>query len=288
MRYAVLRVTDPVEALAISAPYLQAQPVEHNFLLTLLNSRIKRREDEKFWIVQLNGETCGFAAGSLDRPLHVAARSPDAIRALANSLSKEGQSLSGVVGVATSSALFTGAWTEQRGLGASPAEGGRVYEQEVQVPLAPVGGELSAATYEDTGLTLQLTRQFFDQIGEMSADLQSLVERRIAEKTVYLWRHGTEVCSLTGHFAPAAGVARIHTIFTPTEYRGRGYGAAALWSLSTMLAANGLRRVAFTQLRNATSNDILRRIGFRAVYETLRYDFLPRIGRRGEEPLGRQ
>jgi hypothetical protein len=271
MKYAVLPVADPADALALSAPYLEAQPVEHSFLLTLLNSRIRRREDETFWIVQANGETCGFAAGSPGRPLHVAAKDDETIRALVDGLAKKDEPL----GVAAASALFAGFWTERRGLGACPAEGGRIYEQEVEVPLAPVEGELRAAAQEDAGTVLRLTRQFFDEIGETSADLRSLVERRIAERTVYLWWRGSEACVLTGHFAPAAGAARLHTLLTPTEHRGRGYGVAALWSLSAILAAKGMRRVAFTQLRNAASNHILRRIGYRAVYETLRYDFLP-------------
>ena len=66
----------------------------------------------------------------------------------------------------------------------------------------------------------------------------------------------------------------MNAVYTPPEWRGRGYATAAVATLSSELLGEGYAMcVLYTDLANPTSNRIYRRIGYEAVCDSLHLRF---------------
>lgn len=73
----------------------------------------------------------------------------------------------------------------------------------------------------------------------------------------------------------AAGVARVGPVYTPTDHRRLGYGAAVTAACTRDALDRGVDAVVlFTDLANPTSNAIHQQIGYRPVRDqsVIRFD----------------
>ena len=74
--------------------------------------------------------------------------------------------------------------------------------------------------------------------------------------------------------SPTLNGVRVSTVYTPPEFRRRGYAAACVAALSQRLLDSGKRACfLFADRANATSNGIYQRIGYRQVAEFGEYFF---------------
>jgi FR47-like protein len=72
-----------------------------------------------------------------------------------------------------------------------------------------------------------------------------------------------------------AGCARVGPVYTPTRWRGKGYGSAITAAATRDVLDEGGLPVLFTDLANQTSNDIYQRLGYYAVEDRVEIDFRP-------------
>ncbi len=71
--------------------------------------------------------------------------------------------------------------------------------------------------------------------------------------------------------------ARIGPVYTPSDYRRKGYATACVAALSQKLLDQGCKRCfLFTDLANPTSNHIYQQIGYRPVCDWRDYSFIPK------------
>lgn len=271
--FSFVSLRDPGEVLGIAGGYLRSDPVRHNYVLSLLQSRVRFPQTETFWVIFLAEKVCGVAFAAPGRPLCLPDMTEAGLSALSAFLGRSGQVLSGVFGGASTAPRFAGLWTEQHDLSADAVDALRLYVHREARGAIRGAGELVQATGEDAGDAVRMTNDYFAEIGETSNDLAGLVKRRIAEGTVLFWREGSKTRAMAGYFPAAAGAARIHMIYTPPEWRGMGYGRDALAALTNRLAGEGLQCMAFAQIGNATSNRMYRDAGYEAAGELLRYRF---------------
>ncbi len=95
------------------------------------------------------------------------------------------------------------------------------------------------------------------------------IRRRIGAGMLWWWEAPDQtLVHLTGANPPAFGVARVGPVYTPREFRGRGYAAAAVAEVSRTLRAGGARVCLFTDQANPTSNRIYAAIGYRPVADS--------------------
>ncbi|SBV04863.1 Predicted acetyltransferase [Streptomyces sp. Ncost-T6T-1] len=77
--------------------------------------------------------------------------------------------------------------------------------------------------------------------------------------------------ALAGRSRMLAGTVRVTLVYTPPEFRGRGYGAAVTAEASRAALAEGAAEVLlFTDLANPTSNGVYLRIGYEPVADRVR------------------
>ncbi|HEY3606100.1 MAG TPA: GNAT family N-acetyltransferase, partial [Pseudonocardiaceae bacterium] len=71
-------------------------------------------------------------------------------------------------------------------------------------------------------------------------------------------------------------MSRIGPVYTPAEFRGRGYGSAVTAAAARWALDRGAEHVVlFTDLANPVSNSIYQRLGFGAVCDALEVGFRP-------------
>ncbi len=88
---------------------------------------------------------------------------------------------------------------------------------------------------------------------------------RIGNGQVRVWDDEGPV-AYAGYGADASDTVRIAPVYTPPEFRGKGYASALVADLSRELFARGKRAIFLTtDVANPTSNSIYQRIGYRAV-----------------------
>ncbi|MEX1255009.1 MAG: GNAT family N-acetyltransferase [Dehalococcoidia bacterium] len=270
MTIKVVRSDDPGWVLEHGATFLNAEPVLHNVILTLLHEREAHGEPGRYWLATEAGAPAGLVFQSpLTFFASLACMTPEVIEAMVDAISEEGVALPGVIGEAATAARFAGQWTERRKSAARPLDGQRVYEIENVAEGALVSGQFRKGLRENRDLIVSWLREFQEEVGEGGgSDPELIVDRR----QYWLWDDGRPV-SMAGSTEPVEGVARVQAVYTPPANRNRGYAGACVGELSRLMLEGGRRCMLYTDLGNPVSNSIYRRIGYRAVAEVLRYRF---------------
>ena len=98
------------------------------------------------------------------------------------------------------------------------------------------------------------------------AQVESTLRQAIDDGQQFVWVEGSNIRAIASYLSPFrhAG-ARIRGVYTPAEFRGRGYGTAITGALAARLLNDGQGWVAlFADNANPTSTGIYRRLGFQA------------------------
>jgi predicted GNAT family acetyltransferase len=140
------------------------------------------------------------------------------------------------------------------------------------VPDAP--GVMRVAGPSDVQLIADWRAAFErEALGEASpADALATAEHRVAAGDVYLWVDG-EPRSMAARARPTTRGIAVNAVYTPPEWRRRGYATACVARLSAQLLDEGREFcVLYTDLANPTSNAIYARIGYRGLRDFALYD----------------
>lgn len=135
--------------------------------------------------------------------------------------------------------------------------------------VAPVttAGRLVLGTTAQRALLLDWLHAFSDEANlpdpreRIAADL----DRQLRGQRLRLWLNecNEPVCLIGGQTIAPSG-ARIGPVYTPPQWRGRGYAQAAVATLCGELRVQGAQTIfLFTDAVNLTSNALYSRVGFR-------------------------
>lgn len=101
----------------------------------------------------------------------------------------------------------------------------------------------------------------------------SSAERLISSGNLYLWEVRGQVVSMANIADRSALHARLNSVYTPPEHRGRGFASALVAQLSLQLLAEGLTPMLYADLKNPTSNRIYQNIGYQECGQIAEYRF---------------
>ena len=189
-------------------------------------------------------------------------------------------SIPGVVGPAAEAQAFSECWTEgMASVSSKVAMRMRVFEAKTvaDVPLSP--GKLRLAGISDQPLMTQWIVAFSEAVGEpVDVDsAKSNVEQYIKNRQLYIWDDGGPV-SIAKESRPTKNGTTINTVYTPPEYRGKGYATSCVWSLTKKLLSGHYSFCnLYTDLSNPTSNSIYTKIGYVPLGDALSFDFVPLV-----------
>jgi hypothetical protein len=193
----------------------------------------------------------------------------DAVESLewvARDLLAWGWPVAGVTGPVHLSGAFSDVWSRLTGAAKRQGMSQRIYE--VRRVIAPrwSRGRLRRATEADADLVVAWTEEFHrEAVPGGPVPLSEMSRRRITEGSVFLWDDGGPV-SMALKTRPTQHGITVGAVYTPVEYRRRGYATSCVAALSQQLLDAGFEYCTlFTDLSNPTSNAIYQRIGYRPV-----------------------
>jgi predicted GNAT family acetyltransferase len=131
------------------------------------------------------------------------------------------------------------------------------------------------AVEDDAGRLVPWVSKFHESIGlpESLDHVTELVAARIASRKLWLWEDGEPV-SCAGYSRELARWAAIVFVYTPPEFRGRGYAGACVATLTQHLLDTGKHFCClYTDRANPTSNHIYQAIGYRPVCDAAMWRF---------------
>jgi predicted GNAT family acetyltransferase len=272
---------DSVEAfLDVAGPFLEAREPEHLLTLGIVGGAHAPGERAEFGAL-----VSAIAAGRVvatavwTPPWNVILSEiddPQAIEALADALA--GDDLVGVHAPEEHAEAFARAWCDRTGATYRSGMRQRGYALEIVAPAAGVPGHLRLAREDDRAVMTEWMTGFDTEAMGSEAgrrDMKAFIDELLGSpnRTGYIWedRVPVSMCQVTG--ATPNGI-RIGAVYTPPEYRRRGYASALVAAVSQAELDRGRRWCfLFTDLANPTSNRIYQAIGYRPIRDVLMIRF---------------
>ncbi|MFI2434381.1 GNAT family N-acetyltransferase [Streptomyces sp. NPDC018693] len=275
---------DLTEFLDRAGDFLRSRPALHTVPLTVtedLRSQGTRRYGEQApFFGYLRGDRAQVRAACFRTPpfgLYVTPLTADDADSLARRLTEAGRDLPGVAGDRETAEGFARAWRRRTGAPFGLHQHQRLYRLGDLTPPSPAPpGRARTATEADRPQLRAWHDDFIAAIGEPPRDdADAWIDARLSRDGLTLWEgpEGIPV-AMAGVTSMVAGQIRVAPVYTPAQWRGRGYaGAATAEASRAALAAGASEVLLFTDLANPTSNGLYQRLGYRPVRDFAVYDF---------------
>lgn len=177
---------------------------------------------------------------------------------------------------------FAEVWQQLTQLPFSKSMAERIYRLDQVFGVTDVGGKARWATQDDIELLtdwwLAFAAEALPGAPEPRDDVRASLVRRLGTplelRGTLLWDDGGEPVSLVGYGGATPNSMRIGPVYTPPQFRRRGYASACTAAACQYLLDSGRKFCTlFTDLSNPTSNHIYQAIGFEPVCDVEQYRF---------------
>ena len=142
----------------------------------------------------------------------------------------------------------------------------RIHSLDKVQPITQSNGYLRPATQSDRDLLVQWSEAFgMEASGSADRFNEHFVDNYLQQNNFYIWQNQVPVSMACAKDSTPNG-ALIGPVYTPPEYRQKGYASSCVATLSqTLLDQRHKYCFLFTNLANPTSNHIYREIGYQPV-----------------------
>ena len=193
----------------------------------------------------------------------------EAVRLIAEDMAVSSRSISGITAPQSEAELFTTAW-QKLTREASELKMLMLIQQLESVNLKAnainsAAGKLRLAVSEETELLTNWIQAFIKEAlgkNESKANSQQWVIRHIEQNSLYVWGNKNQPVSMAACGGKTPNGIRVNSVYTPYEYRGRGYATSCVAAMSKILLEQQQYCFLFTDTANLVSNNIYRQIGY--------------------------
>lgn len=196
-----------------------------------------------------------------------------AIALIAQDLYSMQAKVPGVMATASAAKAFAQNW---QALTSQPYREGtreRFYQLETVQATPVVSGHLRQATLGDRELLIDWCRAFMEEVSEETVDWEAeeVVDRYLAEGSPHFWQDNIPL-SLANFYSSTPNGVRINLVYTPPEYRKKGYATACVAALSQALLDRGYKYCFLsTDLANPISNHLYQGIGYEPLDDNMQH-----------------
>lgn len=167
-------------------------------------------------------------------------------------------------------------WSQRRGCEAWRAASQRVYRLDHLSEPAGIPGQARVATdvehltdwiegFESEALPYERTSRVANRANAL---------RRARAGNTYFWEVDGRAVSMAALARPSRNGICVNFVYTPPEFRGRGYASAITAAVTRTGLESGHRFCClYTDLSNPTSNSIYMKLGYRPVVDSAHYQF---------------
>ncbi|KAB8331986.1 GNAT family N-acetyltransferase [Scytonema tolypothrichoides VB-61278] len=267
--------------------YLLSQEALHILLLRICNTLIHhpQRYDCQPYLatVEMDGNIVAVAIRTPPRRLllskaqklvAVEAIAERLCRSIAQDLHSHEEELPGVSGLAAEAFAFAQSWQAITGHSYRLSTQLRIHQLDKVQSISGSSGYLRLATEDEHLLLLDWYKAFvIEAFGSLQGDEERSLEHYLSQKTLYVWQDEVPVSMACGKVSTPNG-GLIGPVYTPKDYRRKGYATSCVAALSQTLLDQGCRYCfLFTDLANPTSNHIYKTIGYQTVADWNDYSF---------------
>ena len=280
------------EFLAEAADFLRAEPARNTVILSVTeNLRARaasgpagtRTSDEPllgWWRPGPAGNPGAVGGAFLHTPgypVMLTETSGEAVTGLAGELAAAGRRISGLNAEARAAAAFAEAWRQRTGAAATLHRLMRLYRLGTLVrPYPRPEGRPRVADERDRDLLIEWSGAFLREVGDEAHGLAAAVDERLGYGGLTVWEVAGTPVSMAGITRMVHAMARVGSVYTPLELRGRGYAGGATAAVSQAALDAGVAEVVlYTDLANPTSNALYERLGYRPVEDRTELSFAP-------------
>ncbi len=170
---------------------------------------------------------------------------------------------------------FAQVWTQLTGQPYTPELTQCAYRLEHLHPFTWSVGQLRQATVADIPVVSQWYAAFcFEALGSVRLNSQDWATRQINQGHAFLWQDGDPV-SMGCRIGQTEDGFRVSIVFTPPEYRRKGYGKTFTAALTQRLLDDGQRYCfLYADKINVSTNRMYEAIGYELMGETQNYRFV--------------
>jgi len=262
--------------LATTSGFLEAREAEHNLTLGICSALRRGLYTTPPYLAAVTDGDRVVGAALRTPPWQLVLSEIDDPRAIGLLVSDlAGEALPGWLGPVDAAREFADRWRSATGQEARRGLAERIFRLTSVRPPTGVAGRVTQATTADRDLLVEWTTAFVDEAlgGENPEPVDVVVDRGLAAgRITYLWVDGDRPVSMAGVGGPTPHGLRVGPVYTPPDYRRRGY-ASALVAAASQSALDAGKRFCFlfTDLANPTSNHIYQEIGYEPVRDVQQY-----------------
>jgi predicted GNAT family acetyltransferase len=261
-----------------ASPWLLQAEAENNLLLSIieqLKANPPTYDQPYLATVEENGHLAGCAFRTPPHKLGLTRMPHGAVPMLINDVAQMYDELPAVLGPEPCVRMFADGWGAIRGALVRTGMRHRIYElDEVQFPEQMPTGEMRLAARRDLDLVVTWLHEFGREAKVGTVNTAAFVEGHINNKTLFLWEDEGEPRTSAVYAGKTPHGVRIGFVYTPPQFRRRGYASACVATASKRALDNGVEFCClYTDLNNPTSNDIYQRIGYVPVCDVTDYEF---------------
>jgi uncharacterized protein len=206
----------------------------------------------------------------------------EAIEALAHDVFTFRRTTAGVTGPLPAPQRLAEAWQQLSGDDFVVQIAERCYKLERLIPPSDAPGFTRLATEADLQVLTDWREAFTAEAVPHEAssreEVESYARQRFAAARervgTFIWEVDGQPVSMASYGGPTPNSLRIGAVYTPPEYRRRGYASACTAATCDFILSNGRSfATLYTDLANPTSNHIYQAIGFEPVCDAFQYAF---------------
>ena len=183
--------------------------------------------------------------------------------------------LPGVIAPKIEAETFIDSWQHLTGQSCRLDVAMSVHQLETVQPINIAAGKLRLAEESDRDLLINWGQAFEREAlgdNEPKSDHTLWFDRHLKNQSLFVWQDNVTVSMAACGGATPNGI-RINAVYTPPEYRGKGYATSCVTQISRQLRDRYRYCFLFTNLANPVSNRIYRKIGFLPMAEIDDYSF---------------
>jgi uncharacterized protein len=260
--------------LARAEPWLLLAEAENNLILGLARqiALYTTAYGGKPYLatVEKDGAVSGCAFRTPPWKLIMTRMPDESVAALVTDVAREYEQLPAALAPVETAHSFAAKWSAMRGCTMREGMRQRLYRLDrVVPPPRPAPGSLRFATERDLPLIQRWLDAFVEEAAPERIDVRSIGTERVARREMALWVDDQRRC-MAGYSGRSPNGVRVGYVYTPPEWRGRGYATSCVAALSQCALDEGARECfLYTDVSNHTSNSIYGHIGYQPIADAV-------------------
>lgn len=252
--------------------YLEENELENNIILgnCYKSAKSKSNISESFFITCFENKIIKATSMVSDHRAIIYGdnSSEKYINSLAEYYLKNSVALSGVMGLTKSAKIFS----ENFHTGKTITRNLLLHELININEIKLAEGSFEKAEKQDLEIISELEYQFIKESdivrGRTRNDMLSTTKELIKSNSVFKWIANGNIVSVSIITRRTKSTGIIGLVYTPPEFRGKGYATGCVLKLSEQILKSGYKSCGlYTDVSNPVSNSIYRKIGYKKISE---------------------